>query len=120
MNKFNVGKYLDRNLESPRLFLVAIAVLIVGLVFSTPVYADMSVNGFFSSDYVKTGVFDEKSAASSADAQVVAVSTQQIAGSRKPQRKVKRIRKYPGRFSKTTKGTNRHQVENNEWDVGSR
>ena len=119
VNKFNVGKYLESSNQHSRLFVVAISSFIFGFALCAPAYADMSVNGFFRSDYVKTGVFTDKASSSETIAtEVIAASAEDITASKRVNQKPIRVRSYPGRFSKTTKGTNRHQVENNEWDVG--
>ena len=107
-------------MQYPRVVAGTSALFLFGFVFCTPACADMSVNGFFRSDYVKTGVFTEKVAGEESSAtSVVAASAEDIAASKRANQKPIRVRSYPGRFSKTTKGTNRHQVENNEWDVGN-
>ena len=119
MNKFNVGKYLTSCCSFRQLFPEVIFCLIIVFAMATPVHADMSVNGFFSSDYVKTGFFDAKnSSGKNASVEVVAASKRQVTERQQQRRKASRVRSYPGRFSKTDEGTNRHQVENSEWDVG--
>ena len=81
--------------------------------------ADMSVNGFFPSDYVRTDVFDGSAAKTTSvnyeeSGQIAArISASQSQASPK----VMKIRSHSGRFAKTSKGTRRSSVQQSEWDV---
>ena len=82
--------------------------------------ADMSVNGFFPANYAKSGLFEgAKESAEVKNTEAVAVNATASTYNKPPARKARKIRMYPGRFVKTTRGNSRSKVSSSEWDVGS-
>ena len=90
--------------------------------------AGTSVDGFFPDDYVKGGYFSEAqsgNASATSDGQSAISSGPQQQGARTPQQPASRVRGYPGRFTKTTRGVQSNRVRgdasdpSSEWDVSN-
>lgn len=80
-------------------------------------FAEMSVNGFFPADYVRTDVFDENTDSLDNKFFHSSNATARVVAAKNISPKVVRVRSHSGRFSKTSRGTHRSSVQQSEWDV---